>query len=61
MNNQKIYLTHCGPFDYETSIDRRDLNKIVYGGAVYFNKLMTHKNVLLYLHGHVHNGSRFAK
>lgn len=25
IENQLIYMTHCGPFDCETSIDRRNL------------------------------------
>lgn len=53
-------MTHCGPFNCETSIDRKKLDSPIYGGATEYDSLIKHKNLILYLHGHVHNGSKYA-
>ena len=54
----KIYLTHVGPSDSSTTVDRQG-KKPVYAGSRSLNTYSNHEDMLMLVHGHVHTGGRY--
>lgn len=58
IRSSKIFLTHMGPSLSNTSVDRRKQSPI-YAGSLSLNKLLERQDLLLLVHGHVHNGAKY--